>query len=337
MLRKVPRPGSRDVEVSFSPGTREPISKPVGLIADTLNNDVIDHHRGRKHTADSYFVHVSDLMQVNTTRRFCPRQHVISLIEGRADTNYRKVPPGMRLLYTIGHAVQRHITDEFMAISSHRGKIWGNWQCVCGQTTVCNSFKPEPGAGTCIVCGQDPSIYGEVTISWKQYMVKGHPDLCLVWNNVLHIYEIKTIDRQGVDFETMDAPLGDHTLQGSMYYWIMKAIQAEEREALRRHPGAFNPSIPFEIDPFVNYIYADRSNKNLFKRFFYKEFTKRASSFDRIESLLHNAKVLRDGVEKKILPTRLDICNGPNAPRAKACNCALPCFNRRSDRIVPRV
>lgn len=328
-LRRLPKPNRSDEGFSFFPSAeKQTPTKPVGLIADILNNDSIDFYRAKGHTATDYLIHVSDLIQVNSTRKFCPRQRALSLFEKRDDTNYRKIPPGMRLLHALGHAAQSHITNEFIARSANRDKVWGNWRCRCGQFAVHFKFKSEVAAEKCHVCKQAPEIYEEISITWHDYNITGHPDLIIVWNGILHIYEIKTIDRQGVDFDAMEAPLGDHTLQGSMYYWIIRSIIERETAQLAEHPGAFNRSIPFDIDPFVNYIYVDRSNKNLFKRIFYKEFVKRASNMERITPMLDLAQSLRDSLKTKILPPRLDVCGGPNSPRAKNCHCALSCFNR---------
>lgn len=326
-------PPVRDEEISFAPKQLELLAKPVGLVADTLNNYHIDRHRSTKHTAGSYFLHVSDLIAANATRKFCAREHVISLTEERGDSRIRQISPGMSLIHSQGHAIQKHITEDFIERSPHGDKVWGDWTCVCGSTRKSYSFRPKPEAYKCSVCHQVLDQYDELVINWKEYLISGHPDLGIVWNEILHIYEVKSIDRKDVDFATMDAPLGDHTLQGSMYYWILKEMRKSEQDALAKSPGAFTPSIPFDIDPHINYIYADRSN-NLFRREYFKEFTKRASPLSRIEPMLANAKSVKDSIGVKRLPPRLNICTGVQSARAKNCNCAVSCFMRNKNAIL---
>lgn len=330
-MRILPRPDQADV--SFHPPITDFQTKPVGVIADTLNNEHIDHHRSSNYTSSKYFLHVSDLIQSGTTKRFCPRNAVLVFLEERGKSYIKKIPPGMRLLHTIGHAIQKHITNDFIERSPFSDKVWGNWGCRCGYTHVNYALKPKSGAYTCTRCGLDPDVYEEISIYHSKYHIIGHPDLIIVWNKLIHVYEIKTIDRKGVVFDLLNAPLGDHTLQGSVYYWLMKDMYDQERDTLKKYPGAFNPSIPFDVDPFVNYIYADRSNENLFKRNFYKEFTKRASPFTRIEPMFDNAKLVMESLEKKILPTRLELCKSVISPRAKACNTCTSCFSRTKDRF----
>lgn len=330
-LRALPKPVSIE-DISFAPKQIELLAKPVGLVADTLNNYHMDRHRSGKHTTSNYFLHTSDLIASNSMRKFCAREHVISLTEDRGDSRMRQVSPGMRLIHRMGNTVQDHVTSDFMD-GPHGGKVWGDWTCICGFTKKSFSFKPEARAYTCTKCKQPLTKYAEVGITWHDYLISGHPDLMIVWNNVLHIYEIKSIDRKDVEFTTMDAPLGDHTLQGSMYYWTLKDMRKREQDALAKNPGAFEPSIPFEIDPYINYLYADRSN-NLFRREYYKEFTKRASPFSRIEPMLANAKLVKDSLVDKVLPPRLSVCTGVQSSRAKNCNCAVSCFMRNRDAVA---
>lgn len=327
-LRMLPKP-IREDDISFAPKQLELMAKPVGLVADVLNNHYADHHRSAQHDAGNYFLHVSDLIRSNSAHKFCPREHAINLLEERNSTRIRQISPGMALIHKMGHGIQDLITETFMERSPHANKLWGNWKCMCGQTHVAMRFREEARAYTCTKCNGVCDRYAEVDLYWREFKIAGHPDFIIVWNNVLHLYEIKTIDRRDVDFETLDAPLGDHTLQASMYYWIIHTMRRIEQDDLRKNPGAFTPSLPFEISTDINYIYADRSN-NLFRRQFYKEFTKRASPFSRIQPMLDNAASVKTAVETKRLPPRLSLCTGVSSSRAKNCNCAVSCFLRRT-------
>lgn len=323
-MRFLPNPKVNDTHVSFAPKPTFKV-KPVGLVVEALNVEYLDAHRSSKYSQSNYSVHVSDLMKAGTYTKFCARQYTISLSEGRGETIIQKIPPGMRLLHTIGHAVQDHVTNGFLANSPYADKVWGDWICRCGNTKVCYRFKPIKGEYICIVCKQEPSIYQEPDITLPKYNLVGHPDLLVIWGDKLHIYEIKTIDRKGVDFALLDQPLGDHTLQGSLYYWIMKSMYLRDRN--REYPA----SVPYDIDPMVNYVYVDRSNNNLFGRTFYKEFTKRASPLSRIEPIMDGAKQLKEALASKVLPPRLSICKTIESPRAKQCECAVTCFSRQKE------
>jgi hypothetical protein len=294
----------------------ESLAKPFGLIAETLNTERVEYHRAKNYTREQYFIHVSDLIQSNSGRRFCARQHALTYIEESGGTYVRKISPGMSLLHKFGNSAQKHMTDDFIARSPHGKKVWGNWRCICGHSHAVMQCKPI--AGTCNKCGHPVDQYEEIALKLEKYRIVGHPDLLILWGDTLHLYEIKSIERAGIDFETLDAPLGDHTLQNTFYYWMLRDMI--ERGQLRH-----------QIDAQLNYLYADRSMKKLFSNRVYKEFTKRASPGDRIKPMLENARLVKEALDRNLLPAR--ICSGPNVPRAKACNACVSCFLRKKNTI----
>ncbi|MET4190634.1 MULTISPECIES: hypothetical protein [unclassified Bradyrhizobium] len=295
----------------------ESATKPFGIVAETLNTERVDYHRAKNYTREQYYIHVSDLIQSASHRKFCARQHALTYIEENTGTYVRKVSPGMSLLHTFGHATQDHLTRDFIKRSAHGDKVWGNWRCVCGYTHFV--MQTRPVNARCEKCEHPVDIYVEIDLKLAKYRIVGHPDLFLLWGKTLHLYEIKSIERAGVDFETMDAPLGDHTLQNTFYYWMLRDMV--ERGELKG----------LDVSSDLNYLYVDRSMKKLFSNRVYKEFTKRASPGDRIKPMLENAKLVKDSLDKNVLPTR--ICDGPNTPRAKACNVCVSCFLRKKDTL----
>jgi len=312
-LKLTPLKEARDV--TFVPPETESPIKPVGLLADTLNKKHVEFHRSKKYSKDDYFLHVSDLIRSSKNKRFCPREHALSFVEGRTG-NVQSVSPGMRMLHCIGHAVQEHITNDFILRSPHGAKVWGNWSCHCGHTQAYMMLKPD--AGSCTKCGKPVDQYREITLVHRECRIIGHPDLLILWNNILHIYEIKTIDREAVNFETLAAPLGDHTLQATFYYWMARHMYE-------------NKELGYPVSEYIDYVYADRSNKKLFYGHPFKEFTKRASPGSRIKPMIENATLLRESLTKMRLPTR--ICGSARDPRAKICPMAVSCFNRTKDNI----
>ncbi len=312
-LRLIPPP-----EVNKFIRPTESLAKPYGLIAETLNGEHVDYHRSDKYTRDKYFIHVSDLIQSTKGRKFCARQHALTFIEQRSGTYIRKISAGMSLLHKFGHAAQKHMTDDFIKRSPHGHKVWGNWRCICGHSHAVMQTKPI--AGTCKKCEHPIDQYEEIDLLIDTHRITGHPDLFILWGNTLHIYEIKTLDREGIVFDLLEAPLGDHTIQGTFYYFMCMDMVAK---------GLFPPGL--QISPMINYLYADRSNKKLFGRTVYREFEKRASPAERIKPMTDNAKLLKESLDKSILPTR--ICADPTVPRAKACNVCISCFNRKRNTI----
>lgn len=308
-------PLRQKAEISFAPPNVITEAKPVGLVADVINQSHVEFHRSKKYTKDDYWVHVSDLIRASTDKRFCAREHALSFIEDRAGAA-KTVSPGMALLYCIGHAVQEHLTNDFISRSEHRDKVWGNWTCRCGNTLVKHAFAKD--AGMCPLCQHPLNVYQEVDFVDPDYRITGHPDLLIVWNGTMHIYEIKTIDREAVNFETLEAPLGDHTIQATMYYWMARKMY--ERKQL-----------PFQISPFIDYVYADRSNRKLFFGKPFKEFTKRASPYDRVQPMFANADALRESLKQMRLPPR--ICKTSRETRAKNCAMTVSCFGRSKDVI----
>jgi len=303
----------RKTEVSFAPPVVEHVVKPVGLIADTVNHPTVDRHRSGRYTLDRYWIHVSDLIRSSTDKRFCPREYALMMVENKTG-QARTVSPGMALLHRIGHAVQEHLTNDFISRSPHGGKIWGNWKCPCRNLHVIGAHRPGMECPRC----RQPFIYEEIDLVDDENRIVGHPDLIVVWNGTLHIYEIKTIDREAVNFETLDAPLGDHTIQATMYYWMARKMHEQGK-------------LPYPVSPFIDYVYADRSNRKLFFGKPYKEFTKRASPHERIEPMLANAKAVKDALANMVLPPR--ICKGSRETRAKHCGMCVSCFSRTKDAI----
>jgi hypothetical protein len=289
---------------------------PDNLIADTMNAG--RHDKSRMRVGDKEFqIHVSDLIKVDRAYEFCAREHALNFLDRREEYG-RGLTPGFELLFELGHAIHRLVRWKFLRFNKLAHAAWGRWMCDC-EDTIVTGFKPAVGANVCKRCGSTPHKYEEYRIHSKEYRLVGHPDFLLRVKRKggkyrIIIYEIKTLDRKDIDFDRMTYPLGDHTLQASFYYWML------------REEG-------FDVDPNIRYLYVDRSTSKLWFGYPYKEFTLRASPIDRLQPFLAKAKVLLRAMETGELPPR--ICPNATCARAKNCKVAVTCFNRRSNRVAP--
>jgi len=286
---------------------------PDNLFADTLNQTTVNRHRLGKYTKDNYSIHVSDLMQSSKERIFCAREHAINFHENRGGELIKKLTPAMSLLYSMGNAVQDHLTAKFIQHNEYGHTLWGDWSCGCKKTKIRYSLKPN---GRCNHCAGPIDRYCEVDLRQPKYNLVGHPDLLVLWPPYLHIFEVKSIDRQDLPFDDIKEPLGDHTLQGTFYYWMLLDMY-------------MRGEIPYKPHDVVRYLYVDRSNKKLFFGEPYKEFQKRRSDAARLKPMLDRATTMMQSLSGRTLPPR--ICSDVLCTRAKGCTVQTSCFNRKSN------
>lgn len=292
-----------------------PVNKPATLFADVLNRNSINRHRLGSYTKDNFWIHVSDLMQSSKERIFCAREQAINFHEHRGEEMIRRITPAMALLHSMGHSVQEHLTKKFVSESEFGHTLWGNWKCACGRTKAKHCFKPEYA---CQECRGSVDTYEEITLVQPRYRLVGHPDIIVLWNKHLYIYEVKSIDRQSLPFDSINEPLGDHTLQATFYYWM--ALDMFMRGEL-----------PYPPHDKITYLYVDRSNQKLFFGEPYKEFEKRRSEAVRLQPMLKRAETLIASLSGSTLPKR--ICEEVTCTRARNCTVQVSCFNRSSDRL----
>ncbi len=261
---------------------------------------------------DDFRIHVSDLIKTDALGKFCPRELVLSHFEQREKV-FKGLPPGMELLYALGNAIHTWARTKY--IKSQRGaSAWGSWRCSCGRTKREGCSRPNirNPANVCAYCRTPVWIYVEYSLYLHEYRLVGHPDFIIKWGSRYYLVEIKSIDRVDVDFDTLTAPLGDHTLQASFYYWMMKALG-------------------INVDDHIIYLYIDRSSRKAFSGYPVKEFWVQRSGGDRIKPFLDKCKAVINAVESKTLSPR--ICQTHKATRAKNCGACVSCFERRSDAI----
>ncbi len=280
-------------------------------MASVLNTRSIDQARYAAIRKDDYYLHVSDIMKVNNTHEFCPRQYVLSYLQDPGQ-NIRQLTPGQELLFATGHALHDLARNKFMQNSPYGKFAYGEWRCTCGACIV-KGLRPK--ATVCTVCDTPVSIYEELTVLDQEHRIVGHPDFLLYIDGVFHIYEIKSIDRKSISFEDLKHPLGDHVLQATFYYWLLK------RAGLR-------------VSRTLRIVYADRNLKKMFGGVVYKEFVQMASDEVRLQPFYDKAQEVRAALTKNLYPHR--ICENSTCTRAKNCAQVVSCFSREAKGYVDR-
>lgn len=286
---------------------------PLGTVASLLNAPTVV--RGRtNNTGDGMpYVHVSDLLKNGSSDKFCAREFVLRFFERRtAPTG--TVPAKMRLLWDTGNLIGDHIViKRFMETSVEYGHlIWGDWECQrCGQL---HTFCHKPARCSECRTGEDSFQYREVDLRIQDVRLVGHPDLLFrLDNDVIIIYEIKTIDRQDIVFSKMTEPLGDHHVQASLYYYILRKLG-------------------YKVHKLVRFIYIDRSVSSMYTESPFKELEVPVLPSKRIQPLIERCRLVKRHIEKQLLPER--ICSCATETRTAKCSVVTSCFGRRSNKIT---
>lgn len=298
-------------------------------IAGVLNKPIIENHRSLGYA--DVRLHVSDLMKVDRQRGFCEREHVIRKLF-RPTVISGALKPSLKLLYDLGNALHDTARNQWMEHNgTGRRRVLARWSCPCGHTKHVG-VAPEL-ANVCKRCRLRPLVFDEYEVYSKRYSTVAHPDFIIVKGkgvlergyfdkskDMIRIVEIKGLSREDIDWYRLDGPLGEHTVQGSFYYWLMRAEG-------------------YRVDPLVSYLYGERNLKTtLFTGEPWKEFEVEASPLPRIKKFLDKADRVVDLVARRVVPER-KLCDSVTCTRAGNCSVASLCFSMRQDehkQIVPR-
>lgn len=283
---------------------------PKGLIANTLNTR--NRRMGRGHIDDDTVprMHVSSLIKSSTQDAFCPREFVLRYME-RTSLAGAGVPPKFELLYAVGHYYGDYIVQKFLERNPDWAQYaYGDWRCICGQTTFKACNKPQ--GAVCDHCTHPVEIYVEIDLFNPLKTVVGHADLIFNVDGFFYVYEFKSIDRADIIFSEITEPLGDHLLQASNYYYMLK------NEGKR-------------VSRVIRFVYVDRSMSELYRALPFKEVEAEAVAARRLTPLYNKAKRVHRAIEEGRLPDR--ICDTITCSRAKQCGRAVSCFNRSKKTI----
>lgn len=284
---------------------------PKNLIADTLN--LRARRMERTHSDNEVIpkLHVSSLIKSGPQDAFCAREFVLRYFEPTEQAG-GGIPPKFQLLYAVGHFYGDHIVREFLKRNPVWGKYaWGDWSCRCGATVVKQSLKPDSG---CRQCNGAVEHYVETDLENPKGTVVGHADLIFNVDGFFYVYEFKSIDRADIVFENIKEPLGDHLLQASNYYWMLKAKG-------------------YNVSRRIRFVYVDRSMDGLYTKLPYIEVEGNAVRKRRLHAIYDRAQACHTAIEKRVLPER--ICESITCSRAKQCSKAISCFSRNLTKIKP--
>lgn len=279
---------------------------PEGIIANTLNTKARRVERGHIDDDTIPILHVSSLIKSGAQDKFCAREFVLRHME-RAELAGAGVPPKFELLYGVGHFYGDYIVQEFLRRNPEWAQYaWGDWKCICGQTTAKATCKPD--GMICNHCTHPVDIYVEIHLYNPLRTVIGHADLIFCVDGFYYIYEFKSIDRVDIVFDDINDPLGDHLLQASNYYYMLKSTGKK-------------------VSRIVRFVYVDRSMDGLWTKKPFREVSAPAVSKQRLHKIYQRAARCHTAIEKGRLPER--ICDTIDCGRAKQCTRATSCFNRR--------
>ena len=284
---------------------------PRGVIADTLNRKHRRVERGEK-SDDRPLLHVSSLIRSDANNFFCPREVVLRYME-RRQSEGGGIPPKQSLLWAVGHFYGDYVVHQFIRRNPEWAKYaWGDWACRGGCTTIHRQCYHEVQGRTCEDCGLAIDCYREVDLFNPAGTVIGHADLIFNVDEHYYIYEFKSIDRADVVFAEIADPLGDHLVQASNYYYMLKDEGKRVSRAIR-------------------FVYIDRSMEGLWTQQPFREVVGRAIPRRRLANFYRRAKAVHDGIENGVLPQR--VCEDISCSRATQCTVAVSCFSRTKNKI----
>ena len=287
---------------------------PLGIVAGFLNTPTVVRSRTNNTGDGMPYVHVSDLLKNSSADRFCQREFIIKYFERRSAPT-GTVPAKMRLLWDTGNLIgDAVVIRRFMETSVEYGHlVWGDWRCQsCDQL---HTFCYQPSA--CAVCGaaKHRLIYSEVDLRLNDVRLVGHPDLLFrLEDGTIIVYEIKTIDRQDIIFEQIDSPIGDHHMQASLYYYILRRLG-------------------YRVSKQLRFLYIDRSMDNMYTSNPFREIEAPVLPAKRVQRLIDIPKNIVKLINQQTLPDR--ICATCTDTRTTRCSVPTSCFGRRSNRITP--
>jgi hypothetical protein len=286
-------------------------SLPSKIFAETLNLSFRREQRGKKKDRSIPLIHVSSLIRLTDTDRFCAREFVLTHAEDR-DSLGGGVPPKFQLLWDTGKFLGDYIITQFIQRNPEfRGMLWGDWICACGETKRIHASYDH--SAKCNKCGHGITNYVETDLFNKSKTVIGHADIILLdTDNVFHVYEVKTIDRADVPWDTLAEPLGDHLVQASNYRYMLLSIADK---------------LGYTVSPIVRFIYIDRSMTELYRTPPFKELEAQCIDLKRLARIYVPAKQVQKAFATRQLPDR--ICDKIDCGRAKKCPVAVSCFERR--------
>lgn len=277
---------------------------PLGVVADCNNMDTLSVSRT---SLTDVSIHVSDLIKAEPATIFCPREYYLHFHNQRQFPP-RKVSPGMDLIFYSGSAIHDKTVKTFIENSPFGKYVYGKWTCKCGHKKYVG-YRPKGADYICPRCHTLADNYNELDVYNSLYGITAHPDLLILYRGILYLYEIKTFDRKGLDFDNIKEPFGDHKLQAGCYYKLLQ-------------------DMGYKVYNGVRFIYIDRSTSKIFFGRPFRELEwcpENDATYEAVLRLLELAKQTAADIRNKQIPARC--CTDAFCDRAKHCAVASLCFN----------
>lgn len=238
----------------------------------------------------------------------CPREEVLSGLLGieREGTH----GAGDLLTFDHGHglhwALQNHVLPAV-------GVLYGTWICLeCGARAgrvpegatirVEDGVPPSPLARFLVTrpavcrCGSEEFHYRELRFVAPEYGTGGHPDgfIMLPSRDSLGVIEAKST---ALPWEVRDAPNFTHVIQLQVYFWFTGLTWGKILYWNKAGTG---------LDALIEHT-IERDD----------------ATIDNVKAMLREVWGALEGG-----PVPKAVCQSPEAPRAKRCPVAVPCFER---------
>lgn len=269
--------------------------------------DLIDGDRADRH--NEHYIHVSDLLEL------CPRAYVIAV--RHTERNFKSdflsgyYPGATQIVRKMGRACEEHIRTQF--IKRYAGQVLGNWVCPCKSSKYHGVFNP---AIRCLKC-HGGHKYKEVPLLDHDLRIIGNSDLPIICDDEVVYCEIKSIKKD--EFDKLTCPQPAHLSQVFAYNDMAKKQRTRK------------------ISRYVKVIYAA---KDFVKTVPYKEYLidteDDAYRYVRatLDILYAKARIIRDSLRNKTIPSRLDKCSSITESKAKSCPVCVNCFSLPNE--IPR-
>lgn len=224
-----------------------------------------------------------------------------------------RVLGNMRMIWTLGRGVERHIRDSLLADEGIREAAYGVWVCKCGTTRVEGHAPANPRP--CPRCRRKPTTYNELTLFDKKRKIAGNPDFALRQNGKYTVVEVKSIKMEtttaGVGFKELTAPAPDHAVQGTHY-----------RELFRER------GLPVHSKPLIIYAAKDFVVKGgWYKPFLPSDELQRQANAD-VKAHRAVAKDYAEHIEVDTLPPMIAECAANIQAKCKTCPAWAECSTR---------
>jgi hypothetical protein len=246
----------------------------------------------RTPTEEYKFVHVSSLDE------FCARR--AALLAKLKRNQVANLTGGHKITFAQGRAIESHVLNSLFD-EIGRKNFMGTWSCKCGHTQHVGLWDDRQ----CTRCNGKLENYKEYTLRAPDLCLLGNPDIFMFKNGVLHIGEIKSMNKE--QFNTLEKPLSGHIRQATKYYHIAKHLK-------------------YKVSSVIHFIYVMKEFKYGVP---YKTYTIDANDDlykDLYQEAIEEIQPFKNFLETGELPPRI-LCDSKMSGMAKTCNVCNECFS----------